>query len=74
MNNISVSVKDNVLVQQAEEGDNEEKPPAIGQLLELYQSVGEDPNRAKIKWYFLHQELPKALRGLLGTILTDLKC
>ena len=66
VNNITVSVHDNVLIQQTDKDEDEERPPAIGNLLDLYQSVGKDPNRAKIKWYFLHEEVPKALRTTLG--------
>ena len=63
-----MSISDNVLIQQSEEDDDNESPPAIGKLLELYQSIGDDPNRAKIKWYFLHQEVPKALRSVIGDL------
>ena len=59
------------MIQQSDVDEDEEKPPAIGLLLDLYQSVGNDPNRAKIKWYFLHEELPKAMRASVGTMLKE---
>eukprot|EP00111_Clytia_hemisphaerica_P019820 TCONS_00058448-protein len=65
VNGIVVTLNDNVLIKQGDDDDDEDKQPALGQLLELYESIGNDPNRAKVRWYFYHHEMPKSFRSLV---------
>ena len=35
----------------------------VGLILQLFESVGDEPHRAKIKWYFKDEELPARFRS-----------
>jgi len=66
-----VKIGDNVLVQQGDEDDDYEKQPAVGEVVELFQSVGLDPNRTKIRWYFTFKEIPKAYQNQIGKLIIN---
>ena len=53
VNGNEIKIGDNVSVKLDDE------KCAIGNVIELFENLDDDPHRAKIKWYFKHTELPE---------------
>ena len=51
-----INIGDNVLVKQCNGGF------AVAKVIKLFEDVGENPFRAKIKWFYKYSEIPKKIR------------
>ncbi|XP_065657069.1 origin recognition complex subunit 1 isoform X4 [Hydra vulgaris] len=56
INDQLINIGDCVLVKQSDGGF------AVGVLIKLFEDVGENPFRAKLKWYYKYSEIPKKVR------------
>lgn len=64
VNGTIININTTVLVKQGD-GDND---VAIGHVLELFKSIGKDPNRAKVLWFFTYKELPTFYRNQIESV------
>ena len=56
---MEVSVGDNVEIKL-------DSNSAVAEIRELYETVGENPHRARIRWYYPFEDIPKKYKQLVG--------